>query len=60
MPLTAQEIETYRPDGLAFPSTYRVPETPLTSVNELYKKLLEDSKDKPEFSADFTRGHAAK
>jgi len=56
MPLTDQEIETYREDGLVIPSTYRVPQATLVRIDELYQKLLEDNKDTPDFSADFILG----
>jgi len=56
MPLTDQEIETYRQDGLVIPSTYRVPQATLARIDELYQKLLEDNQDTPDFSADFILG----
>ena len=56
MPLTAQEIETYRRDGLVIPSGYRVPESILARIDTLYKKLLEDNRANPDFSADFILG----
>jgi hypothetical protein len=56
MPLTDQEIETYRQEGLVIPSTYRVPQATLARINELYQNLLENNKDNPDFSADFILG----
>ena len=56
MPLTDQEIETYRRDGLVIPSGYRLPPETLQRIGELYDKLLADNRDSPEFSADFILG----
>ena len=56
MPLTDQEIETYRQDGLVIPSMYRVPQATLARINNLYQKLLEANKNIPDFSADFILG----
>jgi len=56
MPLTDQEIETYRRDGLVIPSGYRLPQKTLQRIGELYDKLLADNCDSPEFSADFILG----
>ena len=56
MPLSQAEIETYRSDGLVIPSQYRVADTILARVNQLYQKLLDDNHDSPDFSADFILG----
>ncbi|MCP4875568.1 MAG: phytanoyl-CoA dioxygenase family protein [Gammaproteobacteria bacterium] len=56
MPLTDQEIETYHRDGLVIPAHYRLPESSLARISRLYRNLLEDNHDNPEFSADFILG----
>jgi hypothetical protein len=56
MPLTKQEIETYRRDGLVIPSEYRVTESMLTRIDALYRKLLEENEGNPDFSPDFILG----
>jgi len=56
MPLSKQEIETYRRDGLVIPAGYRLPKATLEHINRLYQKLLEDNRDSPGFSADFILG----
>ena len=74
MPLTDQEIDTYRQDGLVIPSAYRVP--PATSFyNHHSGKIKEDAGSPHGYSNralfllrgadrsgrnDFTRGHEAK
>ena len=42
MPLTEQEIEIYRRDGLVIPAGYRLPEATLARIDALYRKLLDD------------------
>ncbi len=56
MPLSQPEIETYHRDGLVIPADYRVPETTLRRIDRLYRKLLRDNRDQPDFSADFILG----
>ncbi len=56
MPLTPREIETYHRDGLVIPADYRVSAEILRRIDELYRKLLDDNRDHPEFSADFILG----
>jgi hypothetical protein len=56
MPLSTQEIETYRRDGLVIPSDYRVPQATLERIDRLYQELLQKNADNPEFSADFILG----
>ncbi|MDH3386594.1 MAG: phytanoyl-CoA dioxygenase family protein [Gammaproteobacteria bacterium] len=56
MLLTNTEIETYRRDGLVIPSAFRVPDSMLKRIDELYQKLLEDNRDREDFSADFILG----
>ena len=56
MPLSEQEIETYRRDGLVIPSQFRLSEEWLARVDALYEQLLEDNRDVEEFSADFILG----
>lgn len=56
MPLTKQEIENYRRDGLVIPSEYRIPESVLARIDALYRKLLEDNEGNPDFSPDFILG----
>ncbi len=56
MPLTEQEIEIYRRDGLVIPAGYRLPEATLARIDALYRKLLDDNRDSPDFSADFILG----
>jgi hypothetical protein len=56
MPLTEPEIETYRRDGLVIPSAYRLPDSTLARIDRLYRKLLEDNRGRPGFSADFILG----
>ncbi|MCZ6471351.1 MAG: phytanoyl-CoA dioxygenase family protein [Gammaproteobacteria bacterium] len=56
MPLSDQEVNAYHQDGLVIPSAYRVPQTILARIDQLYNKLIEDNKANPEFSADFILG----
>jgi hypothetical protein len=56
MPLSEQEIETYRRDGLVIPADFRLPQESLARIGELYDKLLQDNHDNPEFSPDFILG----
>ena len=56
MPLSEQEIETYRRDGLVIPSDYRLPPEALSRLRRLYAKLLDDNRDNPDFSPDFILG----
>ena len=56
MPLSEQEIETYRRDGLVIPSAYRLPQETLSRLRQLYDKLLDDNRGKPGFSPDFILG----
>ncbi len=56
MPLSEAEIETYRKDGLVIPAQYRVADTILARIDELYQKLLDDNRDSPDFAADFILG----
>jgi hypothetical protein len=56
MRLTDQEIEAYHRDGLLIPAAYRIPESTLADINQLYQNLLDDNSDNPDFSADFILG----
>jgi ectoine hydroxylase-related dioxygenase (phytanoyl-CoA dioxygenase family) len=56
MPLSDQEVNAYHQDGLVIPSDYRVPQTILARIDQLYNKLIEDNKANPDFSADFILG----
>jgi hypothetical protein len=56
MPLSREEISQYHEDGLVIPSSYRVPESVLNKIDDLYQKLLEDNRKNPDFSADFILG----
>ena len=56
MPLSDQEIEIYRRDGLVIPAAYRVPEKTLTCINQQYEKLITDNQDTVDFSPDFILG----
>ncbi len=56
MPLTDDEIQTYRQDGLVIPASYRLPAATLVRIDALYRKLLDDNRDIPDFSADFILG----
>jgi hypothetical protein len=56
MPLTDQEVETYRRDGLVIPASYRLPGTTLEHIDRLYRELLHNNRDEPGFSADFILG----
>lgn len=56
MPLSQQEINRYHEDGLVIPSDYRLPESTLQRIGQLYQKLIEDNSDNPDFSADFILG----
>ncbi len=56
MPLSDQEIETYRRDGLVIPSDYRLSRGALERIGELYQALLRDNRDNPDFSPDFILG----
>jgi hypothetical protein len=56
MPLSESEIETYHQDGLVIPSQYRVADSILARIDRLYRKLLDDNRGNPEFSADFILG----
>lgn len=56
MPLSDAEIETYRQDGLVIPAQYRVADTILARIDELYQQLLDDNHDSPDFAADFILG----
>lgn len=56
MPLTDQEIETYRRDGLVIPAGFRLPAETLAHIDQLYRQLLLDNRDNPDFSADFILG----
>jgi hypothetical protein len=56
MVLTDQEIETYRRDGLLIPSTFRLPTETLNRIDQLYRELLHNNHDNPDFSADFILG----
>ena len=56
MPLSDQEIETYRRDGLVIPASYRLPRATLEHINRLYRELLHDNRNNPDFSADFILG----
>ena len=40
MPLSEQEIETYRHDGLVIPAGYRLPDASLQRIHDLYDELL--------------------
>ncbi len=56
MPLSPNEIETYHRDGLVIPARYRVPAGVLARIDELYRKLLADNRDNPDFTPDFILG----
>jgi len=56
MPLSDQEIETYRRDGLVIPADYRLPRATLERIDGLYRELLENNRDNPDFSPDFILG----
>lgn len=56
MPLSAQEVETYHRDGLVIPAGYRLSEETLERIDALYRKLLDENRDHPDFSADFILG----
>lgn len=56
MALTPSEIETYHRDGLVIPADYRVPVNLLRRIDELYRKLLADNREYPDFSPDFILG----
>ena len=56
MPLSENEIETYRRDGLVIPADYRVPPAALERIDQLYQELLQKNAGNPDFSADFILG----
>ncbi len=56
MPLTDQEIETYRRDGLVIPSAFRLPAETLKRIDQLYQELLHNNRDNADFSPDFILG----
>ncbi len=56
MPLSPNEIETYHRDGLVIPVRFRVPAGVLARIDELYRKLLADNRDNPDFTPDFILG----
>jgi hypothetical protein len=56
MPLSKDEIDTYRRDGLVIPADYRVPPATLERIDQLYQELLRKNADNPDFSADFILG----
>ena len=56
MPLTENEIDTYRRDGLVIPADYRVPPATLERIDQLYQELLQKNADNPDFSANFILG----
>ncbi len=56
MPLTPREIEIYHEDGLVIPADYRVGAGTLARIDALYRKLLADNRDHPDFSPDFILG----
>jgi hypothetical protein len=56
MPLSEEEIDRYHEDGLVIPSHYRVPDSTLQRITDLYQKLLEENQNNPDFSPDFILG----
>ena len=56
MPLSQQEINSYHRDGLVIPSDYRVPGAVLARIDRLYRQLIDDNKDNPDFSENFILG----
>ena len=56
MPLSKDEIDTYRRDGLVIPADYRVPPATLERIDQFYQELLRKNADNPDFSADFILG----
>ena len=56
MPLTPQEIETYRRDGLVIPSAFRLSPQKLERIDALYRELIENNRDHPDFTPDFILG----
>ena len=56
MPLSKEEIAQYHEDGLVIPSSYRLSESTLQHIDDLYQKLLEENQHNPDFSADFILG----
>jgi hypothetical protein len=56
MTLSKQEIDNYHRDGLVIPSDYRLPETVLARIRQLYQKLIEDNNNNPDFSENFILG----
>ena len=56
MPLTKEEIAQYYEDGLVIPSNYRLPESTLQHIDDLYQKLIEENQHNPDFSPDFILG----
>ena len=56
MPLSPTEIEVYHRDGLVIPADYRVPAEALARIDQLYRRLLDDNRDHPDFSPDFILG----
>jgi len=56
MSLTEEETTRYYEDGLVIPSTFRLAESTLQRIDELYRKLLEENEGNPDFSPDFVLG----
>ena len=56
MPLSKEEIAQYYEDGLVIPSSYRLSESTLQHIDDLYQKLLEENQHNSDFSADFILG----
>jgi len=56
MTLSKKEIKQYHEDGLVIPTDYRIPETTMQRIDQLYQQLLENNADNPDFSADFILG----
>lgn len=56
MPLSKEEIAQYYEDGLVIPSSYRLSESTLQHIDDLYQKLLEENQHNADFSADFILG----
>ena len=44
MPLTEQEIETYRRDGLVIPASYRLPGATLERINQLISHIPQQNR----------------
>jgi hypothetical protein len=56
MSLTDHEIETYHRDGLVIPSAYRIPSATLERIDQLYRELILNNRDNPDFTPDFILG----